>query len=150
MQKINLQQFNTSESFFRLPKSLFLDDFYKDMKLESKVAYSILRDRLELSIKNNWLDEEDNIYLIYTVEKLSVFLGCGRDKTMRIKKELKKFELLEEERQGLNHPNRLYLGGVSSNNLIIKESNQLGDKEVAKYDFRKSQNTTSRGRKIRL
>ena len=40
------------------------------MSAESKLLYAILKDRFELSVKNNWIDADGNIYFIFTVEEL--------------------------------------------------------------------------------
>lgn len=113
MQRISLEQVKTFEEFYRLPQAFFKYDKYKKMKLESKTAYAILRHRFELSEKNGWVDQDGMIYFLYTVKELATILNCGEDKARSIKKDLNKHGLLEEERQGLNKPNRLYLGMVS-------------------------------------
>ncbi|VIX61840.1 replication initiator protein A [Streptococcus pneumoniae] len=57
MKRITANQYQTSERYYKLPKILFEDEKYMDMKLEVKVAYSILKDRLELSLSRGWIDE---------------------------------------------------------------------------------------------
>ncbi|MBZ5960777.1 replication initiator protein A [Leuconostoc gelidum subsp. gasicomitatum] len=80
-------------------------NFKLSMKLESKMVYSILKDRFKLSLENNWVDKQGNVYLYYSNIKLGEKLGVGKGKVIRIKKELQKFGLLEEEHQGFNKPN---------------------------------------------
>ena len=63
MKRITANQYQTSERYYKLPKILFEDEKYMDMKLEVKVAYSILKDRLELSLNRGWIDEEGAVYL---------------------------------------------------------------------------------------
>ena len=82
------------------------------MRLESKFAYALLKDRFELSIRNHWVDKDKNVFLIFTVKELENVLGCKRDKVIAIKRELTQYGLLEEERQGLNLPNRIYIINV--------------------------------------
>ena len=41
-------------SFYRIPKLLFTDEHYKSVAVEAKVLYSLLLDRMSLSIKNEW------------------------------------------------------------------------------------------------
>ena len=59
-----LPQINTKlqNGIIKLPKILFEDEKYMDMKLEVKVAYSILKDRLELSLNRGWIDEEGAVF----------------------------------------------------------------------------------------
>ncbi|WP_349550133.1 replication initiator protein A [Leuconostoc pseudomesenteroides] len=150
MKRISLAQVETSERFFMMPKALFELDTYRKMKLESKMAYGILKDRFKLSISNDWIDSEGNVFLYYTNEALGEILGVGKDKVIRIKKELREFGLLEEERQGLNKPNRIYISNLSVSRLTEKYDLDSADKEVANYDFRKSQIESSRSRELRV
>ena len=140
MERISLAQVNNGERFFRVPKLLFESELYKKMSAESKLLYAILKDRFELSVKNNWIDADGNIYFIFTVEEIGEMLGCGKDKVIKLKKELKKYDLLEEVRQGLNKPNLIYLGSLKVGN----EAKPLMPAEVGKSEFRKSENQNSR------
>lgn len=140
MERISLALVNNGERFFRVPKLLFESELYKKMSAESKLLYAILKDRFELSVKNNWIDADGNIYFIFTVEEIGEMLGCGKDKVIKLKKELKKYDLLEEVRQGLNKPNLIYLGSLKVEN----EAKPLMPAEVGKSEFRKSENQNSR------
>lgn len=151
MDRISLKQVETSERFFRLPKALFYDTKYKDMMLESKNAYALIKDRFELSLQNEWIDKNGDVYLIFKNQDLQELLQVGEKKVIAIKKELNKFGLLEEERQGLNKPNRLYMGNISTSksnekpkNEVIHRAKPLGDEELSKRQFRNCQNDRSR------
>ena len=126
MKKINLCQVQTSERFYRIPKVLIENEYYAQMSMEAKFAYAILKDRFELSVKNNWVDEENNVYLIYTVAELQKILGYGNKKVIKIKQELASYDLLEEERLGLNKPNRLYLGMIDPTKSLTQKPEDAG------------------------
>ncbi|MDG9733588.1 replication initiator protein A [Leuconostoc pseudomesenteroides] len=96
MERISLKQVETSERFYRVPKALLLNPFYKCLKPEAKLAYSLLRNRFNLSISNEWIDSKGDVYLYYPNEKLAHDLNVGKDKVIRIKKELHEYGLLEE------------------------------------------------------
>ncbi|HCX9496485.1 TPA: replication initiator protein A [Staphylococcus aureus] len=139
------------EKFFQLPKVFFTNDSYKKMSNDAKISYAILKDRLELSIKNNWVDNNGNIYFIYTVTELEGILNCGNKKVAKIKKELENNELLIQKRQGLNKPNLLYLLKPVITKKDIYKVDQLerdfeatDDKEVSKRHVQKCQKDTSR------
>ena len=139
------------EKFFQLPKVFFTNDSYKKMSNDAKISYAILKDRLELSIKNNWVDNNGNIYFIYTVTELEGILNCGNKKVAKIKKELENNELLIQKRQGLNKPNLLYLLKPVITKKDIYKVDQLerdfeatDDKEVSKGHVQKCQKDTSR------
>lgn len=139
MERISLAQVNNGERFFRVPKLLFESELYKKMSAESKLLYAILKDRFELSVKNNWIDADGNIYFIFTVEEIGEMLGYGKDKVIKLKKELKKYDLLEEVRQGLNKPNLIYLGSLKVEN----EAKPLIPAEFGNSDFQNSEISNS-------
>lgn len=144
MERVSRNQVETNERFYKIPKALFENEFYADMKLETKMAYAILHDRFLLSIKNNWIDKNGDVYLIYKNSDLQTILSVGEKKVISLKKELADFGLLEEERQGLNKPNRLYVGNINVDFEVIHRASPLGDKELSKRQVRNCQNDRSR------
>lgn len=139
--RISIQDFE-KERFYKLYKFLFEDEYFKKMSDSSKIAYCMFRDRFELSKMNNWIDENGNVYLIFTTKDLCELLNCGTQKVTKIKKELEKFNLLEQERIGLNKPNRIY---ILEPNTPNKTSS---GKEFRKSKFQSSENQNSRNSKI--
>lgn len=132
-------QENYKERFYQIPKVFFTSENYKNLTNDMKIAYAILRDRLNLSIKNNWIDEDGNIYFVYSNEKLMEILNCKKEKLTKIKKGLENDGLLIQKRRGLNKPNILYLMKpiVTERDIykIEKEENDVelyGEKEVRK------------------
>ena len=103
------------ETFFQLPKIFFSNDHYKKLSLDAKVAYAILRDRFNYSIKNNWVDENDRIFFVYTNKELGEILDCSNKTVVKIKKELEEKKLLTQKRVGINTPNKLYIGKPIAN-----------------------------------
>ena len=99
MKRITANQYQTSERYYKLPKLLFESQRYKDMKLEVKVAYAVLKDRLELSLSRGWIDEDGAIYLVYSNSKLMAILGCSKSKLLAIKKTLRAYGLIDEVQQ---------------------------------------------------
>ncbi len=66
-----------------------------DMKLEVKVAYSILKDRLELSLSRGWIDEEGAVYLVFSNSKLMKLLTANKLRIQRQSKVLTKMSTLQ-------------------------------------------------------
>ncbi len=95
--------------FYQVPKSLFNNPTYKNLSLGAKLMYSILRDRLDVSIKNKWEDENGYIYLIFTVDEIEEILEVTRKTAIKHKKELKNFGLIIDKRVGQGNPNRIYV-----------------------------------------
>ena len=136
--RITIQEFE-QERFYKLYKFLFEDDYFRKLSDSSKIAYCMFRDRFELSKMNNWIDENGNVYLIFTTKDLCELLNCGTQKVTKIKKELESFNLLEQERMGLNKPNKIY---------ILEPQKPYEDSSVK--EFRKSKFQNSENQKTRI
>ena len=99
-------------SFYRIPKLLFTDARFKDVSVEAKVLYGLLLDRMALSARNNWLDGEGRVYIIFTVAEVMETLGCAEQKANKLLSELdhiKGVGLIEKKRRGLGKPNVIYV-----------------------------------------
>ncbi|HFE4283647.1 TPA: replication initiator protein A [Staphylococcus aureus] len=136
-EKYNLSQVKT-ERFYQLPKYLFEDAYFKKMSAEAKIMYALLKDRFELSLQNEWVDKNNNIYFIFSNKHLCEYLGYAEQKIIKLKKELISFNLLTQERVGLNKPNRLYL---LKPNYDIKASHS---KELPNSQFQNNEFGSSR------
>ena len=134
MKRISARQVQSSERFYRIPKIFVESPLYKPMSTDAKFTYAILKDRFELSLRNNWIDKNGDVYLIYTITELQEILGYGNKKVIKLKKELQEYGLLEEVRQGLNKPNLLYLGNIDYQALPTEEthSNPSATAEMSK------------------
>jgi hypothetical protein len=98
---------NTIENSF---VNLFNNEKYSSMTIESKYLYQVLIYRYQLSIKNKnkYSDKKGNIFIFYTIEELKKILNKSKSTIIKLKKELTKFGLLIEKKQGLTKPNLLY------------------------------------------
>ena len=99
-------------SFYRIPKTLFTDRRYKNVSMEAKVLYGLMLDRMGLSVRNGWLDSEGRVYIYFTLEDALAMLGCGKDKAVRLFKELDKsggIGLIERRKQGQGKPAQIYV-----------------------------------------
>ena len=97
-------------SFYRLPKALFTSRRFEDVSVEAKVLYGFLLDRMGLSVKNGWKDEEGRAYIIFTVEAIMEHLGCSNKKAVGLLRELdEKADLIERRRQGQGRPSLIYV-----------------------------------------
>ncbi|WNX23428.1 replication initiator protein A (plasmid) [Lacticaseibacillus paracasei] len=107
--------------FFQFPKVLMYGSQYSKLSSDTKLAYMVLKDRLEYSLKNHLVDEENHVYFIFTNEELKSLFNCSNTKVAKIKKELETAHLLLQKRMGFQPsagrqlPNRLYLADLSVN-----------------------------------
>ena len=101
--------------FFQFPKVLMYGEQYKHLSSDAKLAYMVLKDRLEYSLRNNWVDEQGHVYFTFTNQELENLFNCHNQKVVKIKKELETAHLLMQKQLGFNpktkknEPNRLYL-----------------------------------------
>ena len=98
--------------FYQLPKFLF-DPEFKGLSNDARVLYALLRDRHELSIKNGWVDEEGYVYLIFKREDMEKLLGVSDKTVIKAINNLKKYNLIEEQRLGQGRADRIYLLAVT-------------------------------------
>ncbi|MDT6361905.1 replication initiator protein A [Enterococcus faecium] len=132
------------EKYYQMPKVFFTDEKYMDLSNDAKIAYMLLKDRFDYSVKNNWVDSDDNIFFIFTVEELMKLLQCREGKVSKIKKELEKAGLLKQKRGRVNKrdgkiesmPNLLYLGKPEVTNQdvfkIMEEEDNTDSTVIAK------------------
>lgn len=124
--KINEVKNNT---FYQLPQWLF-DPEYKDMSLRAKVVYALIFDRRSLSLENNWYDKNGDVYMYFTNQQMMEKLNCSEKTIISSKKELEKYGLIKEVRQGVNRPNRLYINGTVKNTGQELENLQYGTVKI--------------------
>ena len=97
-------------SFYRIPKVLFTEERFSSISAEAKVLYGLLLDRMSLSARNGWLDDEGRVYIIFSVEDIMTSMGCANQKAAKLLYELEsKCSLIERKRQGLGKPNLIYV-----------------------------------------
>lgn len=99
-------------TFFKLPKCLIDDACFCGLSIDAKLLYAIFLDRVSLSIKNGWVDENGRVFIYYSVRNICEILDCGTQKACKLLDELETFGALERRRQGLGKPNRIYLKKV--------------------------------------
>ena len=90
-------------SFYRIPKVLLTDRRYKGVSMEAKVLSGLMLDRMGLFVRSGWLDSEGRVYIYFTLDDALAMLGCGKDKAVRLFKELDVsggIGLIERRKQG--------------------------------------------------
>ncbi|WP_315323965.1 DUF6017 domain-containing protein [Stomatobaculum longum] len=122
-------------SFYRVPKVLFTKEQFKQLSAEAKILYGIMLDKLDLSVKNKWVDEKGRVYIIYTIEQIMADMNCADQKATKLLDELeKKCGLIERKRQGLGKPNLIFvknfITGVESSMMAQIQNRENHDSGV--------------------
>ena len=124
-----------SYTFYRVPKVLFTEPEFKSLSTDARLLYGLLLDRMQLSLRNGWMDEDGRVYIFFTVESIMEALACGNKKAGQLLAELddrKGIGLISRTRQGMGRPDRIYV------RKCITE-------DMSKRHVMKCQNNTSRG-----
>ena len=121
--------------FFQFPQVLIYGSQYRTLSDSAKLGYMILHDRLDYSLRNNWVDEDNRVYFIFTNQELKDLFDCSNDKLAAVKKELEHAELLYQKamhfnpKTGKNEPNRLYLAELDMQSSDVYLRGEYGQKE---------------------
>lgn len=116
--------------FYQLPKELYELEKYKDLSNDACVLYAMLRDRLQVSVKNGWVDEEGRVYFIYTREEAAIMIRKTERTIRKYFNELVEVNLLEEKIDGRTY--KLYLGKIQNNGKYIENIEKLKQKREEK------------------
>ena len=107
-------------SYFRIPRLLITSPRFKGLSTDAKLLYGMLLDRMSLSAKNGWYDEQSRVYIYYTADEIRTDMGCGNDKALKLLSELdtkKGVGLIERIKQGQGKPTKIYVKRFTTREL---------------------------------
>ena len=160
-------------SFVRVPRVLFTDkEHFGSLSNDARILYGFLLERMSLSRRNDWIDDENRVYIIFSIDEIEQVMGVCHEKALNILKELdddKGIGLVKKKRRGLGLPSILYVKNFIVNNgrQAVPDTSPETEKkaedtaptsrstksrlqEVGKTDFLKSEIPTSRSRQNQL
>lgn len=120
-------------NFYMMPKAL-LTEKYKKLSVEAKITYMLILDRLKISKMNTWINDENELYILYKREELVELLGLCEKTIVKILKELEEFKLIYQKRQGLGKPNLIFV-------YKIEEEQECQNKKCKFYSSGAVENT---------
>ena len=151
-----------SYSFYRFPKQLLVGEQFKRLSMDARVLYGLMLDRMGLSAKNGWRDEQGRVYIYYTVTEIQEDFNCGHDRVLRMLSELdseKGIGLIERKKQGQGRPTIIYVKQFTQTELppLPSPPDQCADSrlretrslENGKVEVQTSEKPKSRHREIR-
>lgn len=122
-------------SFYRIPKALFQNECFRELSSDAKILYGLMLDRMSLSIKNQWFDDQNRAYIYFSLEDIMELLNCGKNKAVKSLQELDTesgIGLIEKKRQGFGKSNIIY---VKSFMLDETEDSQKSEEQENKEKF---------------
>ena len=114
-------------TFFRIPRLLIRDRRFAGLSSNAKLLYGLMLDRMSLSMKNGWIDENNRTYIYYSMDTVMEDLCCAKSTCVRIMAELddkKGIGLIEQVRQGQGRPDRIYVKNFAS---LVNDSDNNTD-----------------------
>lgn len=137
-------------SFYRIPKLLMTSPEFKKLSDSAKLLYGLMLDRMGLSLKNGWFDDDNRAYIFFTTNDVMEQMCCGSEKATKLLAELdseKGIGLIERKKQGQGKPAIVYL-----KNFVIADTNNQNQRlsESKSQDFGLSKNKTFDNRNSRV
>lgn len=111
--------------FLQVPKELLYNQRYKSLSSDAKLLYGLLLDRMELSRDNNWINEKDEIYLIFTRKNIEIILSISHPTCVKAFNQLTETSLIKEVKQGLGKPNLIFIA-----HIIYETPKTIGDTQT--------------------
>ena len=140
-------------SFYRIPKVLFTDEYFQDLSTDAKVLYGLMLDRMGLSERNRWFDEEGRVYIIFTVEEVATYMNCGRVKCMNLLAEFdmkKGIGLIERVKRGFGQSDIIYVKNFIRAGLKLEQETACpDDQNVSLHEEEKERTPRSEKRTYR-
>lgn len=137
-------QNNISETvpstFYRLPKTLFTDNRFRDISLSAKMLYAMLLDRLNLSARNGWQDEDGSVFVYFKMSEAEEQLDCGHSKMIRLFAELEGSSLIHRKRQGQGKPMKIYVQNLLETVPTAEQTSENEAAELSEKDTFEGEN----------
>ena len=157
-QTMNFDYFYGEESeqfsFFRIPRQLITGEKFRHVSTDAKLLYGMLLDRMELSRRNGWYDEQGRVFIYYTAEEIRKDMNCGNDKALKLLAELdsvKGIGLIERVKQGQGKPTKIFVKRFTGSAVpaVSETAAPPRSPDIGFSDFKTSEKSTSRPRLFR-
>ena len=115
-----------SFTFYRIPKALMTEEVFKVLTSDAKILYGLMLDRMSLSLKNGWFDEDGRVYIYYSIEDVMESMGCSKNKGMKTLQELDMttgIGLIERKKQGQGKPSIIYVKNFELGKTVSESQN---------------------------
>lgn len=117
-----------NERYYQIPKAFFTNPLYKSMSSDAKMIYAFLKDRMVLSARNGWYDDNGDIYMYFSQEAIAEMMGISASTVSRSMKQLQKCNLIEMVKQGQGKPSKIYINKLAT--LTSNENQEVKNEDV--------------------
>ena len=139
-------------SFYRIPRQLIVGPEFKHVSTDAKLLYGLMLDRMGLSARNGWYDEENRVFIYYPLDEIKEALNCGNDKAVKLLAELdsgKGIGLIQRVKQGQGKPAMIYVKRFTCKDIPPQVENPPAP-PARNPDFGKTEVKSSENQKSRL
>lgn len=132
--------------FYRVPKILFKYKRFSKLSSDAKLLYALFLDRMSLSKKNGWVDEERRVYIYFSIQEIMREFNIATEKCTKIIAELDNIKgcgLIHKKKQGQGKPAKIYVMKYTSANAEddvtenIEKQEQNADEEFIDKEYMK-------------
>lgn len=140
-------------AFYRIPRQLVTGEYFKNVSTDAKLLYGLLLDRMGLSAKNGWYDEQGRVFIYYPLDEIQEALCCAHGKAVKLLAELdggKGIGLIERVKQGQGRPAKIYVKQFVTKAVPPQDETApprlpiTGNPDFSKSEVLTSENRTSR------
>ena len=104
------QNDNISFRYSTIPSLILYEEPYKTkLSDKAKLLYIIILDRLKLSMKNNYTNDKNEVYLYLSRQEVQTILNCSDKTVTKTFNELISLELIFEERKAIGKNIKIYI-----------------------------------------
>ena len=140
-----LNDITNHEEFYKLPRELVKHDKFGELSSNAKILYALMRDRLTLSIKNNWTIGIVP-YIHYSIDETKSDLNVARATAVKAKKELLEIGLIET-RKVFNGSDVIFVNKITD--ILEKmKSSKTEPTEVQKLNYESSKTEPTEVQKL--
>lgn len=132
---------NINVQFMQAPSFLFSDESYRTLSHTAKLLYILLINRARLSQNNNWIDDDDNVFVFFTVEETCKVLNISSQTAVKTFAALESFGLIKRVRRGFGKPSVIKITEVNSFNKYNSKNQNSQKSKNQKTNKSKNQNS---------
>ena len=140
MSEIQFKYFYGTEAdtftFYRIPKLLVTHSYFDNVSNDAKMLYGLMLDRMSLSAKNGWFDEENRVFIKFSIKNAMKLLKIGKNKAIKLFAELDTVDgvgLIERRNQGQGKPAVIYVKSFMSE---VLNSNRFENETTSGSDIK--------------
>ncbi|MFI3175492.1 MAG: replication initiator protein A [Bacillota bacterium] len=100
-------------AFLQMPRVMIEKEIAQfKLSINEKFLYILLLDRISLSAKNNWVNDEGNVFVFYKLEEIAKQMECSKTTAKKTLDGLVSKNFVVKESRGIGKANRIYVGNV--------------------------------------